>query len=243
MTPRAALVVTVSTITTVLVACLAAQHYRVADAPDPRAALATRHRHEPDTGLQVSNGALASSSQRSGQPDSGHQSRREPARAPWIPVAEFTREDTERLRFVNGVMDLEGKQQIPTDARILSSDLDVFRTIVDDANHSVQKALQSWRTIANERSAELEQELHAKIGRGETENLPYLSATNRMKRRHPYEAITQVVCESGTFVLRASVDENPLLLEAGEGLDYASRSRALDFETLVRPLFKNGESQ
>ncbi|MFN3244822.1 MAG: hypothetical protein ACE37K_25190 [Planctomycetota bacterium] len=168
---------------------------------------------------------------------------RETAEPASVPIAEFGGQDRERLRFLNGIMDLEGKKKVPADARIRSADLDMFREMVDAANHDVDHALDGWRSIANKRTAQLEQQLHARLARGETEGLPYQSADNRMKRRHPYEAITQVVCEAGTFVLRAPVDENPRLKQAGEELDHAMRRRALDFETRVRPLFRTGESR
>ena len=244
MTPRAALTVFATILVPSALIAAAVYHFQEPGVPersdggpaaagaDPRVALvAATSEGAPILGGRSAEAAVDTASART------------VPKASWLPTAGFSADDAERLRFLNGILDLEGKAKVPFGAKIRSSDLDVFRAVVDDANNAVDSAMNGWRAIANRRSAELERELHARIRRGETEGLPYKDASNRMKRNHPYEAITQVVCEAGTFVLRVPVDENPRLREAGESLDYAMRRRVLEFETLVRPLFKTGESQ
>jgi hypothetical protein len=149
----------------------------------------------------------------------------------------LVKEDADRLLAVNAALRQAALAPIDPASRIRRSDLIVLRTIVDDSEKVVAKAEDRWLDAATAATAPLVKSLHEKLERGDSADLPIMSRDNSMRRRHPHEAITQVLFGNKYYVVRVMPQDNESLATVGSQMDAESTRRAFDYDNLIRGLF------
>lgn len=161
-------------------------------------------------------------------------------RAAYIRIAgeDLTTSDRQLLDRVNWYLKHDGLQAIPLTHRIAEEDLPVFREIVDSNRAAIDKA---EKPFTMHQLAILRDEWHRwlpKIRARATEGLPLKSATNRMRRRHPHEAIRMTIYKGQKYVLRVHPRDDAKLTQLGTAFDAACDRQTAEFDTLVRRLFR-----
>lgn len=153
-------------------------------------------------------------------------------------VDQLGAEDAMRVSVVNSVLIENGMSPIPDRARISDEAIDMFRAVVDDAEAHVTKCSTAWLREAESSTRPLVKDLYARINAGQSAGLPVLSEENPMTRRHPHEAMTQVMVGGRAFVVRCSPAQNANLGTAGSSYDESVERRRRDYVALLVPLFE-----
>jgi hypothetical protein len=156
----------------------------------------------------------------------------------WVPSSTFSDADRLRLDKVNAALAAAGLAGVPSQGEIEGTDLVAFRALVDDAEACVDEAEGAWLDLAAAVNGRLERDLMARLRSGQVDGLPVATEENSMRRRHPHEAITQVLTGGRSYVLRTSPQQEPRLGVEGERVDRESARRAATYGSLVRPLFR-----
>lgn len=153
-------------------------------------------------------------------------------------LSRLGKDDQGRFHHVNYHLKEHSLELIPEDATILEGDLDVFRQIIADNDRVVKAAQKPLNQYIGDVTRSKWAEVKQRIADGQTHGLPKKGPNNRMKRRHPYEAISSVLHNGERYVIRVHPNSDPRLAELGNAYDAADKSRVADFDTLIRGLFK-----
>lgn len=161
---------------------------------------------------------------------------REPVMDTLVPLLGTDKKDSDRLVCVNKALQKAGLPTIDETSRIRMADLDAYRAIVDAAEAAVDRADDKWSGRAVALTQTLADDLRKRLAAGQTSGLPFAGKDNPLSRRHPHEAIRQVLAGGRSFVVRVSPADCPRLAELGEAYDAEVAKRAHDYNTLVRSL-------
>ncbi|MGE3171777.1 MAG: hypothetical protein AB7O97_04070 [Planctomycetota bacterium] len=151
-------------------------------------------------------------------------------------AASLPAEDRVLLVQANPVLASTPLGPIPDSARMRVDDLPAFRAIVQGNTAAVDAADREWTSLARALTAPLERDLIARIDAGQRDGLPR-TADNRLQRRVPFEAITEVVHGGEAYVVRVSPTEQPRLAALGQVHDDAQARMLAAFDTTMRALF------
>jgi hypothetical protein len=157
-----------------------------------------------------------------------------------VSVVDLSTEDRARLAQVDEILSQAGRQTIPSNSAITVEDLEAFRAVVDKNRAAVSAAERSLTKRADALLANRRQEVVDKIAAGVTEGLPLKGPNNRLRRRHPYEAITEQEIEGKRYVIRVHPSEDPQLAKAGEDYSNELKRQLFDCDSLVRVMFVTG---
>ncbi len=145
--------------------------------------------------------------------------------------------DSTRLLVVNAALEAAGLERIDSNCRISLDDLAAFRVIVDHAEKRVDQSETNWLRAATDATAPLVTDLADRLARGDVTNLPLMNRHNNLTRRHPHEAVAQVIYGNTNYVVRVLPQQNQELAACGLAVADESARRVSDYNTLVRSLF------
>jgi hypothetical protein len=166
-----------------------------------------------------------------GQP----QTREDPPKA-MMSIAELSAEDRTRLSQVDEILSEAGRAPIPSSSRIAVDDLEVFRTVVDKNRAAVSAAKATLTRRADTLLADRRQQVVDRIAAGIIDGLPIKGPNNRLRRRHPYEAITEQEIAGKRYVIRVHPSEDAQLAKAGEDYGNELNRQLFDCDSLLRGL-------
>lgn len=155
----------------------------------------------------------------------------------YIKIEDLGEKDKMMIVEINNVLKLSGFSEIPIADKIEEKELDKARLIYGEYMKRVDEAEDEWLKEAELQLREPRKKLYEKIKKGDLEELPVESEANSSERRHPYEAISQVLFNGRRYVIRVHPDDAPPLRKLGERYDLENTLRINEFNSTLRRLF------
>ncbi len=154
-----------------------------------------------------------------------------------VAVSELGEKDAEVVVEINRALVAGGFAPIGPDARVGAADLELAKRVAREMTMEVERTAQDWLSLAEQSVEGEKRRVMASVDRGQLAGLPLESPTNRLKRRHPHEAISGLQYGGQNYILRADSTD---LANTGQQFEITVQQRLMAFETILKPLFREG---